>query len=124
MEERFRDYLQKVFVPRFTSAGHFPKSRGIYFVDDIAIKVAYYEEGLGFVKNMYSKDKIDIRWWLEEIELPNEKQIEKQFPNPKITDRNHFEYSDAEVKAMYNRRKGAKWFRDFVLAVTPNEVQK
>lgn len=100
--ERFKDYLQKVFVPRFTSDGQFPKERGIYFVDNLTVKVAYYEVGLGFVANIYSKDKVDVRWWLEEVTLPSEDEINK------IKNASH--------------RAGAIWYRDFVLDVTPKEI--
>lgn len=47
-----------------------------------------------------------VMYWLEEIELPSDEQIEKQFPHSK---------NESEKKAMYNRRKGAKWMRDKIL---------
>lgn len=97
---------KKVFVPRYTSEEHFPKERGIYFIDNPGVRhVAYYEKGLGFVKNQWSKDKVPVQWWLEEKEFPTPKQIESE-----ITDILEFAHSHSDVA-----RKISKLIEDSVL---------
>jgi len=55
--------------------------------------------------------KITFDYWLEEIELPTDKDIRKRF------------YCEGlrKVHAMQHCWNGAEWMRDFILDVTPKD---
>lgn len=65
---------QTVFIKRYPSKGELPKCKGqsyrVYVITNNG--VAYYDKYDGWEYN--------IEWWLEEIELPSEEEIQSVAP--------------------------------------------
>ena len=61
-------------------------------------------------------DCTGITHWLEEVELPDTTSIIKEARDNSITQDEHFGQYGMKVDSF---KEGAKWMRDFVLAVTP-----
>lgn len=58
-----------VFIKRYPSMGEFPKGNGDVFSD---MGVLEYSEVYGW--------DVDPEWWLEEIELPSEDEVNFKYP--------------------------------------------
>lgn len=71
--------------------------------------------------SIFESKPISSIFWLEEIELPSDEEIDDEcYPKPRGVN----DYTPLGRMWSKGRCKGAKWLRDFVLAITPNEVQK
>ena len=100
--------MKTIFVKHFVEKEGNPKQNGWYFVYYSGIGTwAEFKNNkwiFGDERNLKDYDITKyVTHWLEEIEMLNDEQILNQFPHSK---------NENEKKAMYNRRKGAKWFRD------------
>ena len=60
----------------------------------------------------------NIEYWLEEIELMDNEKIETEFSSEPMKSEND-DATRHKNDVLYGKREGAKWMRDFVLAVTP-----
>ena len=83
-----------------------PQQNGICFTSN---GLNYYSAYEGFSINKDAREK-DVEWWLEEIELPTDEEIKMEFP------KYGKDFTDLQFQ---ERREGAEWMRDFVLAVAP-----
>lgn len=103
---------------RKVSAKEAPKKNGNYFI-------AYKDNNeIVFSDSAWSKDngwwtgvKDCMIYWLEEIELPSDEEIEKKFLAKGLMITKDGQFSEpATIEMYYNylRQEGAKWMRDFV----------
>lgn len=96
---------------RVSAKERLPKKDGVY----IALRSGYTMGDWDFKNGEWTHEgnegvKYELEWWLEEIELPSNVEILKEFGA-----------TDSSEGDKINRMwmEGAKWMRDFVLAVTP-----
>lgn len=72
----------------------------------------YYDRHSGNWRNKAGYGTFKPDWWFEEIELPTDEDIKKEYSyGMRVT--------ASYQQRMDDMRKGAKWMRDFVLAVAP-----
>lgn len=91
-------------------AERLPKERKEYLVMKGTNQLFYGVKFWDGNKFFFQEGDLPVRFWLEEIELPTDEQIGKQFKY-----KSNVGYPESNIN-------GAKWLRDFVLAgkaVTP-----
>lgn len=88
-----------------TQTGRYHTNRGL---------VNYFHEELEYPPKGFEY-KVD--YWLKEIVLPTEEEIEYRI------NKNDFYFPNNQTP-QWGARKMAKWFMDFILGVSTNEVKK
>lgn len=66
---------QTVFINRYINKGERPSKDGIYITDS------------GENRFRYHRFELDTKWWLEEIELPSEEEIQSVAPKTRCVNK-------------------------------------
>lgn len=81
---------QTVFIKRYQSKGELPKKGGNYNSDK---GLVFFNSVRNEFEHYYLKDDVNIQYWLEEIELPSEDEIEE------ASNRYYFDLEEKREKA-------------------------
>lgn len=89
--------MEKIFIQVYTEK-RFPEKTGLYHTNRGMIN---YFAGLKTFEH-----SIAVDYWLEEIELPTDKEIDSTYP---------LQWGSDMMLFNTDARKGAKWMRDYIL---------
>lgn len=94
-----------------------PTEFGIHFTDEGELK---FIPAPNSFFNMENQER-NPRWWLEEIELPNDEDVINEFGIELAETHEANKYYNKTLKGKY---EGAKWLRDIVLGIPATKLKQ